>query len=99
MFWQRMSARGALAAAIGSFVLSLAGKLFWPELPFMDRVGLVFIACVLIGVVVSLAGSPSIEKKHEMVTRGEVDFSTTRSFNIATVGIIAILAALYATWW
>ncbi|MEO8443131.1 MAG: thiamine phosphate synthase, partial [Betaproteobacteria bacterium] len=30
---------GALTAAIGSFVLSIALKFLWPELPFMDRVG------------------------------------------------------------
>ena len=34
---------GALAAAIGSFLLSIMFKLAWPELPFMDRVGMVFL--------------------------------------------------------
>ena len=33
----------SLAAAIGSAVLSFALKMLWPELPFIDRVGLVFL--------------------------------------------------------
>ncbi|MCV6604040.1 MAG: sodium/sugar symporter, partial [Porticoccaceae bacterium] len=41
MFWKKTTATAALSAAVGSFVLSLLGRLFWPELPFMDRVGLV----------------------------------------------------------
>src|SRR5690606_14896883 len=46
LFWPRATARGALAAAIGSALLSFACKLWWPDLPFMDRVGLVFLACL-----------------------------------------------------
>ena len=41
-------------AAIASAALSLTFKLFWPELPFMDRVGLVFLLCVAIGFLWSL---------------------------------------------
>ena len=33
------------------------------------------------------------------VQLGDIDFTTTSSFNIATVGIVLILTTLYATWW
>ena len=51
MFWERATSLGAMAAAIGSAVLSFALKMLWPSLPFMDRVGIVFLACIAIAVV------------------------------------------------
>jgi SSS family solute:Na+ symporter len=29
----------------------------------------------------------------------KVNFATTNSFNISAVGVVIVLAALYATWW
>ena len=54
LFWKRANEAGALAAAIGSVALSIAIRLAMPELPFMNRVGLVFLIALAIGVVVSL---------------------------------------------
>jgi SSS family solute:Na+ symporter len=96
MFWQRATANAALAAAGGSAILSLALKLVWPSLPFMDRVGLVFICCMLIAILVSLKEN---KPKTAVIELAEVDFSTTSSFNIATAGVLTILVALYASWW
>jgi SSS family solute:Na+ symporter len=43
-----------MSAALGSAVLSLVLKFIWPELPFMDRVGLVFLLCLALCYVVSI---------------------------------------------
>lgn len=97
MFWKKTTASGGLAAALGSAVLSFAIKLLWPELPFMDRVGLVFVLCLVLAVVVSL-----IERKgeHEHAVNLEgIDFSTSRGFNYAGFAVILILVGLYSTWW
>jgi SSS family solute:Na+ symporter len=97
MFWERTTSTGALVAAIGSFVLSLALKIWWPELPFMNRVGIVFLACFAIAVVLSL-----LVPKRTTALRVDIkniDYSTGTSFNIAALIIVAILAALYYTWW
>ena len=48
MFWEKTTTHGALAAAIGSAVFSFALKVLWPELPFIDRVGVVFLACIAV---------------------------------------------------
>ncbi len=98
MFWKKASSAGALAAALGSAVFSLVFKFAWPELPFMDRVGLVFLVCLALCVVVSLftsnkAGSDS------SVSLDKVSFHTSGGFNIAAIGVIIILVALYAAWW
>ena len=97
MFWKKTTANGALAAAVGSAVLSLGFKLGWPELPFIDRVGLAFILCVLIGMAVSRMQGTS--EHPDAIDYKTVDTSTTAGFNIASVVIILMLTALYAAWW
>ena len=97
MFWDRTTSTGAMVAAIGSFVLSLALRIWWPELPFMNRVGLVFVACTAVAIALSL-----MEKPREAALRVDlknIDYSTSAGFNIAAVIIVAILATLYAVWW
>ncbi|MEO6102489.1 MAG: sodium/sugar symporter [Pseudoxanthomonas sp.] len=97
LFWKRANEAGALAAAIGSFVLSVVLKLAWPALPFMDRVGLVFLLALLLAVGVSLAGSAPGDRD-QIDTRG-VDYKTSGAFNVASIAVVAILVALYAAFW
>jgi SSS family solute:Na+ symporter len=97
MFWDRCTAMGALAAAIGSFVLSLVLWLAWRTLPFMDRVGIVFVACLGIAVALSL-----MQTRRDPALRVElknIDYSTSAGFNVAALIITAILIGIYATWW
>jgi SSS family solute:Na+ symporter len=100
MFWKKMNATGAILAAVGSAALSFVFKMVMPEVPFMDRVGLVFLACVVLAVVASLTTKTNeVEGKQGVVALNEVDFSTKPSFNVLSIGVIVILCALYATWW
>ena len=97
MFWKKTTANGGLAAALGSAVLSFALKMFWPDLPFMDRVGLVFILCLIIAIVVSL-----LENKghHEnAVELKGISFTTSKGFNISGVAVCLILVGFYSAWW
>ena len=97
IFWKKATANGALAAAIGSAVFSLACYLYWPSLPFIDRVGLAFILCVIVGMLVSLMQSTGDHP--DAIEYGDVDTSTSPGFNWASVVIILMLTGLYATWW
>ena len=97
IFWKYTTAEGALVAAVGSAVLSLAFKLAWPALPFIDRVGLVFVLCLGIGVMVS-----HLQKARAQpgaVDYQGVDTSTSRGFDMGAVAVVLILAALYVAWW
>ncbi|MDR6624161.1 sodium/sugar symporter [Caulobacter segnis] len=101
MFWKKATTAGALTAAIGSAVLS---GLFWLlqekgiyTMPFMNRVGVVFLLSLAGAVLVSLAAPQ--KKAVSVVTLEGVSYKTSTSFNIAGVGVILILIALYATWW
>lgn len=97
IFWKKTTSDSALGMAIGSAVLSIAFKLLWPELPFIDRVGLVFLLCIVIGVVVSrIQGA---EAHPDAIAYEDVETTTAGGFNIAALGILLMLGALYATWW
>ena len=97
LFWKRANEAGALAAAIGSFALSIVLKLAWPSLPFIDRVGLVFLLALALAVGVSLATAPAPEK--DIIQTRDVDYRTSGTFNIGAVAVLAILTALYAVFW
>ena len=97
MFWKQTTANGGLLAALGSFVLSILFRQFWPELPFIDRVGLIFLLCVALAVVVSLVEKKGVHKN--AVELGDVDFSTSKGFNIASVAVVFLLIAFYGAWW
>ena len=99
MFWNDMNPLGAIAAALSSALLSFIFKLLWPTLPFIDRVGLVFLLCAMIAVGVSLFFRAGRQDHGSAVNHRDIDYTTTSGFNTATIGVILVLSALYATWW
>jgi SSS family solute:Na+ symporter len=77
--------------------LSIVLKLAWPALPFIDRVGLVFLLALALAVGVSLATRPAPEK--DIIRTDDVDYATSSTFNIGALGVLGILIALYAVFW
>ena len=68
------------------------------EIPFLDRMGFVFIICVLLMIVISL-----IDEKNGKKAKGlEIDtkmFNVSRGFAVGTLIIGGILVALYSVFW
>jgi len=96
-FYKKATSNGALAAAIGTFVFSLLFKIYLPEIPFMDRMGIVFLLCAgLIWLFAVLEGNRVQTKS---ITIHKSQFYTDKSFKIASLGIIIILIFLYSIWW
>ena len=97
MFWDRTTSAGALTAAIASAALSLIFKLVMPEVPFMNRVGYVFLACLAIAIVISL-----LQPRRTAALRVDlknIDYSTSGGFNLAALVVIVILTFLYWRFW
>jgi SSS family solute:Na+ symporter len=63
----------------------------------MDRVGLVFVLALTMAVVVSLLTPPQPDRN--LIETHELSYKTSTIFNMASLGVGAILIALYATWW
>lgn len=97
MFWKRATELGGLVAVVSSVVLSFLWPKLFPEMPFMDRVGIVFLVTLFLGVVFSFLQKPSGEDK--VVQLAGISFKTTTTFNVLAVVIVAMLIALYGYWW
>lgn len=59
IFWRRATQAGAVTAGVLTIVLSVALELAFPQLPFFNRTGIVFWACVVACMGVSLVTRPS----------------------------------------
>jgi len=97
LFWKRANEAGAFTAAVASVLLSFVLKYTWASLPFMDRMGVVFLISLALAIAVSLAtparpGADTIETK-------DVRYATRTGFNVGALGVVLILVALYATYW
>ena len=104
LFWRRATEAGALCATLASFILSAALKAFMPELPFLDRMGLVFLLALAIAVIVSFmqpasVNPPGADEKTASLRAVIESSRTPLSFNIAALGVVAIVTALYIVWW
>ncbi|WP_260599903.1 sodium/sugar symporter [Sphingomonas endolithica] len=97
LFWKRANEAGAIAAAVASVLLSYVMKVALPEVPFMDRMGIVFLVSLALAVGISLLVNARANANR--ITMEGVKFKTTTGFNIGAVGVALILIALYATWW
>jgi SSS family solute:Na+ symporter len=97
IFWKRTTANGALWAAIGSAVFSVGCYFYWPSLPFIDRVGLAFVLCMLLGMLVSQLESKDDHPK--AIDYSAVDTTTSSGFNLASLVIVLMLTGLYAASW
>ncbi len=96
-FYKKATANGALLAAIGTFVFSVIMKFVFPDLPWMDRMLIVFFICLLTIVVTALIEKKGVSEKAIEITPGL--FRTSRSFNVISMIIIAILILFYTIWW
>lgn len=95
VFVRQTTALGALAAALGSFLLSIAARIWLPELPFMDRVGYVFLACCAIALGISALQGWKAQPKSQALPEG--GFATTAGFNLGGVAVSAVLILIYAS--
>ena len=98
LFWKKATANSALVAGIGSFVFSIILREYWPEFPFIDRVGIVFILCGVLAIAISyIAPEPEI---NNTIIISESDRDTVDSaFIIGSIAITIIISSLYITWW
>ena len=97
MFWKRTTEMGGLAAVVSSVFLSGIWPQIFPNMPFMDRVGIVFLLALLIGALVSYLQPQQGEDK--IVDLNGINFKTSTGFNISAVIIIVMLFAVYGYWW
>ena len=97
MFWKKTTADAALLAAVGSAVFSFLFYQFWPALPFMDRVGLVFLLCLGLAIVVSLLQGNKAQAG--AVELNDISFNTSKGFSLSLLLVVLVLIVFYSVWW
>ncbi|MDR3528621.1 MAG: sodium/solute symporter [Rhizomicrobium sp.] len=95
LFWPRANETGALLAAATSVLGSGYYALFLPEIPFMVRIGQVFLLCLA----VAIGGSLLTKRGKSGIDPSGVDFKTELGYNVAAGLVVLCLAGLYWYFW
>lgn len=96
-YWKRSEEYGAIAAAIGTFVISLIMKIWMPEIVFINRMAYTFLICVVLIVIFGLCFKNKPQARSIEVERRM--FETSRMFKLLSIVIVAILVVIYAYFW
>lgn len=100
-FWKRTNSAGAMFAIVGGFVLALGMHndwlpfMNWKEMPFLDRMGWVYLICVAVMVILGYL-LPDEKKGLEIDVNM---FKTHSTFTIGAAIVLAIIATLYTVYW
>jgi len=97
LFWKLATPNSALTAAVLTIPLSAGFKYFLPSMPFIDRMGWIFLILSASVVIITLLEKKGVDSKAILVNRKL--FSTRPVFNITSVGVIVILIFLYPYFW
>ncbi len=97
-FWKKTTSNAALTAAALTIPLSAAFKFITPNLPFIDRMGVVFLILSALMIAISLIQGKGKDSAKAIEIDKEL-FSTSTKFKIGAVLICGILIALYTVFW
>jgi SSS family solute:Na+ symporter len=97
LFWKRATSNAVLVAAILTIPLSFAFDLLFPEMAFMDRVGITFL--VLCGVIIGISLWERKGISSKAIPLESSLFHTGHAFNISSIIVIAILSVIYSLYW
>jgi SSS family solute:Na+ symporter len=104
-FWKRTTSAAALTSAILTIPLSTVFKFLpvwtngvFPDMPFMDRMTLVFLLLVLLMIVISIADRSSKNNARTVIIDTKM-FRCSPGFVVGSTIVVGILAALYTVFW
>lgn len=98
VFWKKTTSNAALVGAALSIPLSVVLKVYWPDLPFLDRMGVVFLTLVGLMVIVSLIEGKGKDHPKSIAIEKSL-FTTSPGFKIGAFFIMVITTALYILFW
>ncbi len=97
-FWKKTTSNAALTAAVMTIPLSALLKVLFPLLPFIDRMGIVFLILSALIVIISLVQGKGEDHPNGIEITKDL-FKTSTAFKIGAIIISGIIAALYITFW
>ncbi len=97
-FWKRTTASAALIAALVTIPLGLFLQEALLDLPFLHRMGYVFLILTALMVVVTLLDKNG-QRNVRSIEFDPKDFKTSTPFAVGAILLFGILAALYTVFW
>ncbi len=98
VFWKKTTSNAALLGAALSIPLSVLLKYLFPELPFIDRMGVVFLIIAALMIAVSLVEGKGKDHPNSIDINADL-FKTSTGFKIGAILIVGIITALYTVFW
>lgn len=98
VFWKKTTSNAALTAAILTIPLSTALKFGFSNLPFLDRMGVVFLVISALIIAISLYEGKGKDHPNSIEINKEL-FKTSMAFKIGAILIAGITSALYIIFW
>jgi solute:Na+ symporter, SSS family len=96
-FWRGNTANAALAAAIATIPVGIALERIVPDMPFMNRMGWVFMVLIALQFIISMLDSKRNEQQGLDIDTSE--FKISGGFALGSVVICGLLAVLYTIYW
>ena len=100
-FWKRTNSAGALFAIVGGFLIAysmhknwLPGA-DWTTVPFLDRMGVVFLICVSVMIILGL----TMKDEEKGLAIDASMFKVSNGFAVGSAIIIVTLTFLYSYFW
>lgn len=95
LLWKRASGTAAVVAAIGTFAFSVLFKFLLPDVPFLLRMGYVFIALVILFIGLSLMNKKTVpaDKLDEQTVKTQVFWSRV-TFVAALVSLVLAIIGI-----
>jgi SSS family solute:Na+ symporter len=98
VFWKKTTSNAALVGASLSIPLSVVLKVVFPALPFIDRMGWVFLVLAAFMIIISLVEGKGKDHPKSIEVSKDL-FHTSTGFKIGAILIVGIIAALYTIFW
>lgn len=98
VFWKKTTSNAALVGAALSIPLSVVLKIMLPNLPFLDRMGVVFLVLAALMIIISLVEGKGKDHPKAIEIDAEL-FRTSTGFKIGAILIAGIIAGLYTIFW
>lgn len=98
LFWKKTTSKGAIVGVLMSIPFALFLKLMPLSMPFMDQMLYTLLFTIVVIAFTSLSSTEGEEDPKGIALEAKL-FKTESSFNLASYGIMVILAVLYAVFW
>ncbi len=98
LFWKKSTPSAALVSALLSIPLSAGMKFLMPAVPFMNRMGYVFVISVVLIVLISYLENKGRDHENAITLKG-AKLAADPVFNLSAFAILGITAALYIIFW